>query len=364
MGVFKRTWTNKDGKKAAYWYIRYRVKGKLYMESVGRVGKVTKAMAEALLAERKRQIRQGKLEEIAVEVPTLEEFAKEFIEYSRDVAAKRSWKRDEVALNQILPVLGKYKLSEITPKDIQDYQRKRLKEGRRPATINRDLVVLSSLFSFAKQRRKFFGDSPVGKVRSLPAYNQVERILTPKEESDLLAACPAYLRPIIIAALNTGMRKSELLTLKWSDVDLENDVITLRQTHTKSKKLRRVPINSVLKKTLLEQRLVSGSQDYVFLGSHGKPYKRQDSLKRAFSTACKKAGIEGLRFHDLRHTAATRMIEAGAPLVAVSRVLGHQDIRTTMRYAHPEDSLRDAVERLAFSKEYSKKYSNEFSGES
>jgi integrase len=85
----------------------------------------------------------------------------------------------------------------------------------------------------------------------------------------------------------------------------------------------------------------------VFLSADGNPYKREDSLKKAFSGALRRAGVAELRFHDLRHTAATRMIENGASIVAVSKILGHADLKTTMRYAHPEDSLKEAVESLA-----------------
>ena len=84
----------------------------------------------------------------------------------------------------------------------------------------------------------------------------------------------------------------------------------------------------------------------MFLGSSGNPYKSHDSLRQAFARALTLAGIEGLRFHDLRHTAVTRMVESGANIVAVSRILGHADLKTTMRYAHPEDSLKDAIEKL------------------
>ncbi len=75
--------------------------------------------------------------------------------------------------------------------------------------------------------------------------------------------------------------------------------------------------------------------------------KRQDSLNRAFIGTLKRANITGLRFHDLRHTAATRMVESNANIVAVKEILGHADLKTTMRYAHPQDSLKDAVEKLA-----------------
>lgn len=151
------------------------------------------------------------------------------------------------------------------------------------------------------------------------------------------------------------MRKSEILTLKWSNVEFENNIITLEHTNTKSKKTRRIFINSVLRKLLLEQKLKSGSSDYVFLSLDGIPYKREDSLKQAFNGALRRAGIKGLRFHDLRHTTATRMIEAGASIIAVSKILGHADLKTTMRYAHPEDSLKDAVEKLASSSQITDK---------
>ena len=110
-----------------------------------------------------------------------------------------------------------------------------------------------------------------------------------------------------------------------------------------------IPVNIILRKLLLEQKLKSGCSEYVFLNSNGNPYKRHDSLKQSYVRACKCAGINGLRFHDLRHTAATRMVEGGANIVAVSRILGHADLKTTMRYAHLEDSLKEAVELLGAS---------------
>ena len=143
------------------------------------------------------------------------------------------------------------------------------------------------------------------------------------------------------------MRKGELLSLKWVNVDLESNVITVEPTNTKGKKLKRIPINSKLRKVLLEQKLKTGFGQHVFLSPEGKPYLSAFSLKTCFENACRRAGIQGLRFHDLRHTAATRMIESGASIVAVSKILGHSNLTMTMRYAHPEDSLRDAAEGIA-----------------
>jgi len=154
------------------------------------------------------------------------------------------------------------------------------------------------------------------------------------------------------------MRKSEILTLKWSDVDLDNGILTIDQTNTKSKKKRRIPINSVLRTILYEQRLKSGGSEYVFLSAYGTPYKHHYCINNQFRTARKKAGLTDFRFHDLRHTAATRMIEAGAQIVAVSKILGHSDLKMTMRYVHPENSLVDAVELL--SKNFSNSVTDKF----
>ena len=98
----------------------------------------------------------------------------------------------------------------------------------------------------------------------------------------------------------------------------------------------------------------------MFLSQEGKPYKRHDSLKGAFERLCKKVGISGLRFHDLRHTAATRMIEAGASIVSVSKILGHADLKTTMCYTHPDTSLKEAVELLTtrFSDSFTDKFTD------
>jgi len=258
---------------------------------------------------------------------------------------KGSWSRDILAFKYLKPYFGDRRLSEITPKDVDDYKAFRLNDVA-PATVNRELEVLRHLFNLAERWKSFFGKNPVSQAKLLPLNNQKERILTHEEEKRLLASSSQSLRAIVICALNTGMRKGEIITLKWSNVDLDNNVITLEHTNTKSKKTRRIPINSVLRKLLLEQRLRTGVSDYVFLSSEGTPYLRQDSSNRAYEGACKRANIQGLRFHDLRHTSATRMIENGASIVAVSKILGHADLKTTMRYSHPENSLIEAVESL------------------
>jgi len=328
------------------WVGQYKDRGKTVQKTLGKKSLITKTMAREIVKKIEHQIKLGKYDMLDNEIPTLREISKTYIAYVKDTLKRRSWYRYEYSLNSLLSLYGDRKLTEINPKDIDDFKEIRLKSVQ-PATVNRELSTLRQIYNFAKRRNQYYGENPVSISRLLPEENLKERILTLIEEEKLLSFSNEYLKPIIITALNTGMRKSEILSLKWSNVDIENSVIRIDQTNTKNKKTRRVPINSKLKSLLLEQKLKSGGSEYVFLSPSGNPYKFHDSIKNAFNGACRKAGITEFRFHDLRHTAATRMIEAGASIVAVSKILGHSDLKMTMRYAHPESSLIEAIEFLA-----------------
>ena len=161
-------------------------------------------------------------------------------------------------------------------------------------------------------------------------------------------ACSApHLIPILHTALNTGMRKGEILSLKWNNVDFDNNLFIINALNNKSKKTKRIPINSYLRKMLLELKLKNGiNSEYVFLGLSGELIM---DVKTAFNNSCRRAKIEGFTFHDLRCTAGTRMLESGVNIVAISEILGHSSIEITKKkYLHPDNSLRDAVEKLAF----------------
>lgn len=186
MGVFKRWIKSKDGAKTPYFYIRYALNGKIKWESVGKVGIVTKAVAQRKLDERKRQIERGQHDLIGAKIPTLSKFASEYMHHVKHVVCKRSWKRDENSLAHLVQLFGEFKLSAITSKDIIDYQNKRRTEEAKPATINRELACLKHLFNVAKQKNKFFGYNPVSKVKFLDENNPVERVLTAQEEERLL----------------------------------------------------------------------------------------------------------------------------------------------------------------------------------
>ena len=317
-------------------------------KTLGRRDVMTKTMAREEVKDMERKVAKGQHEEIYATIPALSEFSKEYSAYKKDVEKIRSWRTTRDCLNNINSFLGNRKLSNISPKDIDDYKKLRLKSVR-PNSVDRDLSVLRNLFNLARRWKNFFGENPVTVAGLILEDSKRERIATFEEEARLLEASPPHLRNILITALQTGMRKGEIIKLKWEHVDADNNLITIDKSNSKSKKSRKIPINSVLRKLFLELKLKNISTDFVFLNSDGNPYQREDSLNQIYRKALERAGIKGLRFHDLRHTAGTRLGEQGVPVQVIKEILGHADIRTTMRYVHPGDSVRDALELLAVS---------------
>jgi len=207
--------------------------------------------------------------------------------------------------------------------------------------------------------KMYFGDNPVSVSGLLREDNLRKRVLSLDEEARLLECSAYHLRPIILTALYTGLRKSEILSLVWKNVDFNNNIIIIPSFNNKSKKEKTVPLSSILRKLLLELKLKNNSvSEYVFLDEKETNMK---DIKTAFYNACRRSGIEGLVFHDLRHTAGTRMLESGVGIVEISDILGHSSIELTRkRYLHPNQSLRDAVEKLAnFNKDRSQNRSQE-----
>lgn len=230
MGIYRRKVTNSDGKTIEYWIIRFQHDGHIHRKMVGKVGEISKLDVWRMYDEMVERVKMGRPDTVIdtkKDIPTLESFSEEYIEYGRDVARKRSWKRDALSLHHLNRYFGSFKLTAITPDDLMKYQSKRLKEGVQPSTVNKELGCLKHLINIAKKRNKFVGDNPVSQVKFLEENNQIERILTFEEEVRLLSASPPHLRPIIVTALNTALRKSEILHLRWENVDLVNGIAGL-----------------------------------------------------------------------------------------------------------------------------------------
>ena len=169
----------------------------------------------------------------------------------------------------------------------------------------------------------------IRKVRLLQDDSKRLRYLSQEECHNLINSCEPHLKPIVITALNTGMRKGEILSLKWDNVDLKHGFILLHKT--KNGERREIPINTTLRGVLqgVTRRL---DIPHVFYDhSTGRAY---NDVKRSFSTALRRAGIKDFHFHDLRHTFASHLVMAGVDLTTVSRLLGHKTLAMTLRYAH------------------------------
>ena len=155
--------------------------------------------------------------------------------------------------------------------------------------------------------------------------NYRQRVLSVEEEERLLTESPEPLRTILILLLHTGMRKGELLNLKWQEIDSEKKQVILEQT--KSGRRRVIPLNELAWKTLCT---------LCTLGTEGSNIFPHRNIRKGFLSACKRAGIEGLRMHDLRHTFASRLVAKGVDIVTVKELLGHASIGMTMRYSHSD----------------------------
>lgn len=242
-------------------------------------------------------------------------------------------------------------LRDITPRQCELLIAKRRK-GRAAATANRSLYVLQAMFRKAVEW-EWLPNSPASGLRLLKERSR-ERYLSPDEANLVLKHSEAWVRPILRTFLYTGARRADLLghplgrgPITWSDVDLDAATITFRDT--KEGTPRRLPIPADLVQILkkLPTRLKGGA---VFRDRKGKPVKPERVLDR-FKSAAKAAKIkdwEALRIHDLRHTAASWMVQKGVPLYEVAKVLGHHTIAMTERYSHfASGHLTNAVNTLA-----------------
>ena len=169
------------------------------------------------------------------------------------------------------------------------------------------------------------------------------RILSPEEESRLMTACERWrkhLVPIIIFAIETGCRRGEIKSVRWSDVNFDRRFITIESANTKTLRSRMVPMSARLVETLAQLRDVSMPYENSFIFG-------PSDFKKAFNAACSAADLNDLHFHDLRHTAITRMLEKGISPPLVMKVSGHTQHKTFLRYVNQsENSVYEIALRL------------------
>jgi len=332
------------GKNGTVYGISYRVGGVKHREIVG-----------PLLGEAQEKL--GEIRKMAKKGPVLSASEKRKITFQnlkeKYCELQKGERSFEVSKRHFVNAVSNYfmgkRLFQITPLDIEQFKKQRketpVRGGRirSDVSVNRELEVLRHMLNKAIEWG-MLDENPFTRFKESPFFeerNDRVRFLEKDEIKILLDVSPPYLADVIKGAIFTGLRKGDLLNLKWPDVNLERGLLIHRE-QKKGGKISFKHLNDDMIDLLMQ--IPKGESDYIFLGPDGKPLK---DIKRSFHTALRKAGIKDFRFHDLRHTSASHLLMRGASMKAVQEHLGHTTIAMTQRYSHlSKDFQREEVNRL------------------
>ncbi|OGW37453.1 MAG: hypothetical protein A2Y97_00075 [Nitrospirae bacterium RBG_13_39_12] len=310
-----------------YW-IRYAgLDGKMVYESSGNEKFKD---AEALLIQQKQSIKEGKQPEIRkISNYTFKELSEKYQSWIN--GRQKSARTKGYLIKQLVERFGNFPIRRFNTVIVEQLQTDLMNRGLKNSSCNKVLNVLKHMFTKAVEWEMVESETlkRTRKVKLLRDDGKRLRYLSTEECQALINACDNHLKPIVVTAVNTGMRKGEILSLKWDNVDLRHGFILLDVT--KNGERREIPINDTLRITLqgITRRL---DIPYVFYDQNiGKAYQ---DVKRSFKTALRRTGIRDFHFHDLRHTFASHLVMAGVDLTTVSRLLGHKTLTMTLRYAH------------------------------
>lgn len=330
--------------------------------------------ARDLIKEMRRELENGGQATLESDKVTFKQIAEEYqkirlvapvFQNGIKVAGLRSYDRQLSFIKPLKEFFGRKTIRSIKPSDLEAYKSHRLKtpvviekkvkkenptkarkkfiyekfkvsRPRSIASVNRELSLLRQIFVFAESE-DFILRNPFQRAKKLiSAAAEVcrDRTLSTAEEKLLLTACQdenrKHIAPVIICALDTAMRKGELLKLRWRDIDLTDEVITVQATNTKTEKTRLIGMTARVKSEL--ERLWELAPDDKSLLVFGI----ENNFNRAWNSALNYAGLleTNLHFHDLRHTAITRMIRARLPASEVMKISGHTEMKTFQRYVN------------------------------
>ena len=322
-------------KRGRFWHYDFQFRGQRYKKSTKQTKKTLAVEAEG---KRLRELREGAAIGTTIEDITFEELAAKYLKRHAGITKQKpkaeGRKKGAGFYLYTVRVLERYfektLLSRIGAGEVDEFMalRKREVSGK---TANRSLAVLKHMFKLAV-RWGYLAASPAADVKLEREGKGRERFLTQDEARALLAECPDWLRPLVVTALHTGARRGELLGLTWGDVDLPRGLVSFRET--KNGEPRTIRMSETVKETL--KALPRGvPQVPVFRNKGGAPM-HPDGVTWSFRRAVRLAKLADPppRFHDLRHTCASWLVQAGIPLNTVREILGHKSLAMTLRYAH------------------------------
>lgn len=333
----------------ATFYVRYyNLEQKLCQYKIGRLGIVSVAQARTKAKQILAQVALGvppSLFKRPPEIPTLADFVSQhYLPYAK--LHKRSWKTDEVLLRlRLLPRFGQIPLDQIQKMDLLSFHQALRAQGLKPATANRHLILLRFIFNCAIRWEVWpNGKNPIQGQMLFAENNARNRYLSVTEMQQLnqvlLESENTALREIVLMLLLTGARKREVLDARWEQLDFEKKIWVI--PITKAGRPRTVPLSEALL-TTLERIKTTSTSPWLFPSPRtGLPFR---NIFHSWNVARKKAGLAEVRIHDLRHSFASFLVNAGRSLYEVQQLLGHADLKTTQRYAHlNQDTLREATE--------------------
>lgn len=337
-------------RRGQVWWYKFRFGGRLFQESTKSTSKEVARRAEL---KRRRDLDEGFHGLRKREAPqTLKTAAEKWLEDKKPTLAPKSHLIEKTNLGHLLPELGPFLLTDIDATRISRYQQSRLKEKAAPKTINLEVGTLRAIL----RRHRLWGNIQPD-VRMLKARDDIGKALDPTEEKKLLDACAdsrsRSLLPAVLLALNTGMRYSELRLLRWKQANLARRDVQVGKSKTEAGEGRTIPLNDRATKVLQfwaeqfpdrkpdhfifpRERYGAGGDTFESCVFDVDPTRSINSWKEAWESAKKKAGVV-VRFHDLRHTCVTRMLEGGVPLSVVASILGWSaatTARMAKRYGH------------------------------
>ena len=332
------------------YYIRYKDKRKVSSQrKLGNAVILTLSDARALARRKLAEIAMGADHFSLIQSnpsPTLEKFAaSDYIPYVKTY--KKSWEMDISRIrNHLLPYFGAMRMSDIEKRDVVQLINDQL-PSYKPGSINRVIILLRYMFNLAiKWEVEGVSRNPTAGLPLLKEDNHVERFLSSEEAKALLIAIKNSKNPmlqhIISMLILTGARKREVLDAKWEDFDMERNI--WRIPTTKAGKARIVPLSDAASVLLIKLRQ---RKRCAHAFANPATLKRYSSVYYSWHTARKEAGLNDVRVHDLRHSFASFLVNAGRSLYEVQTLLGHTQIKTTQRYAHlSTTSLRSASNEI------------------
>ncbi len=332
MGLFQRKYP--DGRVSHDWWVSWYENGRQRKKRIGPSKKSAELYMKAIDLKRVR----GELGIREVKKILFPALSEKYVEWAAGRKAAYSMTVEKSAIgrfDEAFPCLA----SGIRQVDLEEFLSRRLKTIG-PARHNRDLTILRAIFKKGVEWG-YCGTNPAIGIKKLDEPPGRVRFLSDEERESLLAACPERLRRIVEIVLDTGLRRGELLSLKWEHIDFKNK--QLRIERSKNGDRRDIPMTD---RVFTNFKAIPKRVDtpFIFANPDGTHFK---SLKTTWGTAIRKSKIKDFTFHDLRHSFASYLVMGGVDIRSVQTLMGHRSIMMTMRYSHLSPGhMRNAISVL------------------